>query len=193
LCPDELKDKFQNIVKKYKNNRKPGNKRSYERGHSEAKGYKDKDMGNYLKKAYLTLVKKDKGNHDGQTDLSSNGDLVFALAMQNYNKAHTLKFKATKKQQKMLRQLDGDSDGKFNTQQKDNDSQKNIKSKGKKGTKNSGKKGKCSKCGKWGSHTAEECTSDESPKKTEEANMATTGINGYPGRSVQKLLGSRYI
>jgi hypothetical protein len=77
LCPDELKDKFQNIVKKYKNNRKPGNKRSYERGHSEAKGYKDKDMGNYLKKAYHTLVKKD--------DLSSNGDLVFAIAMQNYN------------------------------------------------------------------------------------------------------------
>jgi hypothetical protein len=31
--------------------------------------------------------------------------------MQNYNKAHKLKFKATKKQQKMLRQLDGDPIG----------------------------------------------------------------------------------
>jgi hypothetical protein len=59
-------------------------------------------MGDYLKKAYLTLVKKDKGNHDGESDLSSNGDLVFALAMQNYNKAHKLKSKANKKQQKML-------------------------------------------------------------------------------------------
>ena len=39
-------------------------------------------------------------------------DLVFALAIQNYNKDHKLKFKATKKQQKMLRQLDGDTDGK---------------------------------------------------------------------------------
>ena len=59
-------------------------------------------MGEYLKKAYLTLVKKDEGNHDGESDLASNGELVFALAMQNYNKAHKLKFKATKKQQKML-------------------------------------------------------------------------------------------
>ena len=118
--------------------------------------------------------------------MASNGELVFALALQNYNKAHKLKFKANKKQQKMLRQLDGDSDSKSNTQQKDNYSQKNIKSKGNKGTKNTGKKGKCSKCGKWGSHTAEECTSDESPKKTEEANMATTGINGSQERSVRK-------
>jgi hypothetical protein len=47
------------------------------------------------------------------------------------------------------------------------------KSKGKKGEKNSGKKGKCSKCGKWESHTAEECTSNESPKKSEVANLAT--------------------
>jgi hypothetical protein len=31
LCSDELKDKFQNLVKKYKNNQKPENKRSYER------------------------------------------------------------------------------------------------------------------------------------------------------------------
>jgi hypothetical protein len=54
-------------------------------------------MGNYLKKAYLILVKKNKGNHEEQTDLSSNGDLVFALAIQNYNKAHKLN---TKKQQK---------------------------------------------------------------------------------------------
>ena len=193
LCPDELKDKFQKIVRNYKNNRKPGNKRSYERGHSEAKGSKGKDMGEYLKKAYLTLVKKDKGNHDGQSDLSSNGDLVFALTMQNYNKAHKLKFKATKKQQKMLRQLDGDSDYKSNSPSKDKDSNKNNKSQGKKGNKNSGKKGKCPKCGKWGSHTAEECTSEESPKKTEEANLATTGNNGSPGRTVQKISGSRYI
>ena len=154
-CPDELKEKFQKIVNN-KNNRKPGNKRSYERGHSEAKGSKGKDMGEYLKKAYLTLVKKDKGNHDGQSDLSSNGDLVFALAMQNYNKTHKLKFNATKKQQKKLRPLDGDS---ANAPSKDKDSNKI-----------SGKKGKCSKCGKWGSHTAEECTSEESPKQTEEVN-----------------------
>ena len=105
MCPDEWKEKFKKIIQKYKNNRKPGNKRSYERGHSEAKG---KDMGEYLKKAYLTLVKKDKGNHDGESDLASNGELVFALAMQNYNKAHKVKFKATMKQQKMLRQSDGD-------------------------------------------------------------------------------------
>jgi hypothetical protein len=45
-------------------------------------------MGDYLKEAYLTIVKKDKGNHDGESDLSSNGDLVFAPAMQNYNKAY---------------------------------------------------------------------------------------------------------
>ena len=96
MCPDELKEKFKKIVQKYKNNRMPGNKRSYERGHSEAKGAKGKDMGEYLKKAYLTLVKKNKGNHDGEFDLASNGELVFALAMQNYNKAHKLKFKATK-------------------------------------------------------------------------------------------------
>ena len=106
-------------------------------------------MGEYLKKAYLTLVKKDKGNHDGQSDLSSNGDLIFALAMQNYNKAHKLKFKATKKQQKMLRQLDGDSDNKSNSSSKDKDSNKNNKSQGEKCNENSGKKGKCSKCGKW--------------------------------------------
>ena len=92
-------------------------------------------MGNYLKKAYLTLVKKDKGNHDGQSDLSSNGDFVFALAMKNYNKAHKLKFKATKKQQKMLRPLDGDSDNKSNYSPKDKDSSKNNKSQGKKGNK----------------------------------------------------------
>ena len=65
LCPDELKQKFQKIVENYKNNRKPGNKRSHERGHSEVKGSKDKDTGNYLKKAYLTLVKKEKVNRDG--------------------------------------------------------------------------------------------------------------------------------
>jgi hypothetical protein len=59
-------------------------------------------MGEYLKKAYLTLVKKNKGNHDGESDLASNGKLVFALAMQNCNKAHKFKFKATKKYQKML-------------------------------------------------------------------------------------------
>ena len=64
MCPDELKKKFKKIVHKHKNNRKPGNERSYERGHSEAKCSKGKDMGDYLKKAYLTLVKKDKGNHD---------------------------------------------------------------------------------------------------------------------------------
>jgi hypothetical protein len=70
------------------------------------------DMGDYLKKAYLTLVKKGKGNHDGESDLSSNGDLVLALAMPNYSKAYKLKFKTMKNQQQMLRQLDGDSDGK---------------------------------------------------------------------------------
>ena len=142
MCPDELKEKFKKIVQKYKNNRKPGNKRSYERGHSEAKGAKSKDMGDYLKKAYLTLVKKDKGNHDGESDLSSNGDLVFALAMQNYNKAHKLKFKATKKQQKMLRQLDGDSDGNNNNKNKEGNSVKENKSNSKKTQKNSGRKGK---------------------------------------------------
>ena len=97
--------------------------------------------------------------------------------MQNYNKAHKLNFKATKKQQKMLRQLDGDSDNKSNSQPKNKDSQNNNKSQSKKGNKNSAKKGKCSKCGKWGSHTAEECTTDESTKKTEEVNMATAANN----------------
>jgi hypothetical protein len=60
-------------------------------------------MSDYLKKAYLASAKKDKGNHDGESDLFSNGDLVFSISMQNYNKAHKLKFKATNKQQKMLR------------------------------------------------------------------------------------------
>ena len=176
MCPDELKKKFEKIVQKHKNNRKPGHKRSYERGHSEAKGAKSKDMGEYLKKAYLTLVKKDKYNHGGESDLASNGELVFALAMQNYNKAHKLKFKATKKQQKILRQLDGDSDGKTNNNKhKEGNSSKENKSNSKKAQKNSGKKRKCSKCDKWGSHAAEKCTSDESPKKTEEANLATPG------------------
>ena len=130
-------------------------------------------------------MKKDKGNHDRQSDLSSNGNLVFAHAMQNYNKAHKLKFKALKKQQKMVRQMDGDSDNKSNSSPKDKDSNKNNNSQGKKGNKNS-------KCGKWGSHTAEECTAEESPKKTEEANMETTGNNESPGRIVQKISGSRY-
>ena len=83
MCPDELKEKFKKIVQKHKNNRKPRNKHSYERGHSKAKDSKDKDMGDYFKKAYLAFAQKDKGNHDGQSDLCSNGDLVFALAMQN--------------------------------------------------------------------------------------------------------------
>jgi hypothetical protein len=81
-------------------------------------------------------VKKDKGNHDGQTDLSSNSDLVFALAMQNYNKAHKLKFKANKKQQKLLRQMDRDSDGKINSKPKEAYSPNSNKSKGKRGQKN---------------------------------------------------------
>ena len=34
--------------------------------------------------------------------------MVVALAMQNYQKAHKLKFKANKRQIKMLRQLDAD-------------------------------------------------------------------------------------
>jgi hypothetical protein len=88
-------------------------------------------MGEYLKKAYLTLVKKVKGNHDGESDFASNGELVFALAMQKYNKAHKLKFKATKKQQKMLRQLDGDSISTANNKKNRNSSQDN-KSNGKK-------------------------------------------------------------
>ena len=56
--------------------------------------------------------------------------------MQNYNKAHKLKFKATKKQQKMLRQLDGDSENKSNSSPKDKDSSKNnISHKARKATK----------------------------------------------------------
>ena len=77
-----------------------------------------------IKKAYLTLVKKDKGKHDGKTGLSSNGELLDALAMQNYNKAHKLKFKSTMKQHKMLRQLDGDSEGKKKNKPKEAESQK---------------------------------------------------------------------
>jgi hypothetical protein len=124
-------------------------------------------MGEYFKNAYLTLVKKDKGNNDGESDLASNGELVSALAMQNYNKAHKLKFKATKKQQKMLRQLDGDSIGPANNKKnKEGNVSKDNKCNGKKDQKNSVKKGKCSNCGKWGSHTAKECTSEESPKKS---------------------------
>jgi phosphoenolpyruvate synthase/pyruvate phosphate dikinase len=49
--------------------------------------------------------------------------------MQNYNKPHKLKFKITTKQQKMLRQLDGDFDGKANNKSKKADFQKNNKSK----------------------------------------------------------------
>ena len=45
---NELKEKFKKIVQRYKNNRKPGNKHSYERGHSEAKVSKDKDIGYYI-------------------------------------------------------------------------------------------------------------------------------------------------
>ena len=44
-----------------------------------------------------------------------------------------------------------------------------------------------------GSHTAEKCTSDKPPEKIEEANLATTGNNGSPGRTAQKILGSRYV
>jgi hypothetical protein len=75
----------QAIVKKYKNNRKHVNKQSYERGQSKAKNSKGKNMGDYLKNDYLTLAKKDKRNYAGQSDLFSNGDLIFALAMHNYN------------------------------------------------------------------------------------------------------------
>ena len=46
---------------------------------------------------------------------------------------------------------------------------------------------------KVGSHTAEECTSDESPKKSEEANLATSGNSGTSGRTVQKNSGKSYI
>jgi hypothetical protein len=112
--------------------------------------------------------------------------------MQNYNKAHKIKFKANKKKQQMLRQLDGDSAGKVNYKSKEINSPNNNKSKGKRSEKNSGKKGKCSKCGKWRSHTAEECTSGESPKKSEEANMALAGNYGSPGRIVQKNSELRY-
>ena len=77
-----------------------------------------------LKKAYLTLVKKDKGKHDSKTGLSLNGELLFALAVVNYNKAHKLKFKSTKMQHKMLRQLDGDSEGKKKNKPKEAESQK---------------------------------------------------------------------
>jgi hypothetical protein len=128
------------------------------------------------------LVKKDKGNHDGKSDLASNGELVLALAMQNNNNAHKLIFKATKKQQKMLRQLDAHSDGQANHKKnKEANSSKDSKSNSKKGQKDSVKKGKCSKLGKWGSHTAEKCTSDESQKKNKEANMASTENSGSPG------------
>jgi hypothetical protein len=47
------------------------------------------------------LVENDKGNHDGETQLSEDPEMVFALAMQNYQKAHNLKFKTNK-------QLDAD-------------------------------------------------------------------------------------
>jgi hypothetical protein len=42
-------------------------------------------MGDYSKKAYRTLVKKTKGNRE--MDLSSNGELLFVLDLQIYNKA----------------------------------------------------------------------------------------------------------
>ena len=83
--------------------------------------------------------------------------------------------------------MDGDSDGNINSKPKEADSPNFNKSKGKRGQKNSGKKGKCSNCGKWGSHTAAECTATESPKKTEEANMASTGKSRSPGRMVLKI------
>jgi hypothetical protein len=60
--------------------------------------------------------------------------------MQNYNKAHKLKFKATKKQQKIRRLSDRDSDSKSNSTPKETDSPKNNNSKGKKDEKNTGKK-----------------------------------------------------
>ena len=62
---------------------------------------------------------------------------------------------------------------------------KNNVSKGNKGQKISGKKGKCSKCGKWGSHTVEVCTSEESSKKLEEANLASTG--NYTAKKINRL------
>ena len=55
--------------------------------------------------------------------------------MQNYNKAHKLKFKANKKQQKLLRQLDGDSNGNSNSKPKEAGSPSSNKSKGKRGQK----------------------------------------------------------
>jgi hypothetical protein len=104
-----------------------------------------------------------------------------------------MKFKATKKQQKMLRQLDGDSDGKAIYKPKEINSPNNNKPKVEKGENNSAKKGICSKCGKWGSHISEECTSDESSKKSEEANLATSGNSGTSGRTVQKISRNSYI
>ena len=120
---------------------------------------KGKNLGDHLQKAYLTLGKKDKGNPDGETQFSEDPDMVVALAMQNYQKAHKLKFKASKRQIKMLRQLDGDGNKSEKNKGKDSkNNKKNFKSKNTSNDK--GKKQQCSKCKKWGSHTAEECTAD---------------------------------
>ena len=176
---DKIRDKF-------RNNKKTYNKQNNSRKFLKHPDKKRKNLGEHLQIAYLTLVKKDKGNHDGETNFSEDPDMVVALAMQNYQKAHKLKFKANKRQIKMLRQLDADKDKAENDKGKNVTSgNKNSKSNNK--SNNRGKKQQCSKCKKWGSHTAEECTSDNKSITSEEANVAEIGNAGSHGRTVQKI------
>ena len=117
--------------------------------------------------------------------------MVVALAMQNYQKAHKLKFMANKRQIKMRRQLDGDEDK--SEKYKGKDSKHNKKnSKSKNNSNDKGKKHQCSKCKKWGSHTAEECTADNKSTTSEEANVAEVGNASYQGKTVQKIFKQDY-
>jgi uncharacterized protein YeeX (DUF496 family) len=58
MCPNELKEKFNKIIEKNKNNRKPGNKLSYEKDYNEAKGSKNKKRVIVSRKLILHLLRK---------------------------------------------------------------------------------------------------------------------------------------
>ena len=80
-CPDEVKEIYDNIRDKFRNNKKTYNKQNNSRKFLKHPDKKGKNLGEHLQKAYLTLVKKDKGNHDGETNFSEDPKMVVALAM----------------------------------------------------------------------------------------------------------------
>jgi hypothetical protein len=98
-----VKEIYDKTRGKFRNNKNNYNKQNNSRKFLKTPEKKGNNLGDHLQKACLTLVKKDEGNYDSETQLSEDPDMVVALAMQSSLKAHKLKFKVNKQQIKMLR------------------------------------------------------------------------------------------